>query len=212
MTRSHETTSSNPEISIESAQADYNETFNNIVAKRTGTGDGGSIISRLGKAGYVPILSDEIHPQDVQQIELPDHLKNVVKDAFRGFPNDEKTNQPAVRVKSVSFYQNRAAIDIEPTIPTPPREGIETEFICYPDKSRTVFNSLRFFIAEAQYIIGLGNPNGQSTWVFSTSYPPRPDNGERKQLTGPIIKDLAYLMSKVQDRKHSNLEIHKIHS
>lgn len=210
MARTPESRGPRAEREIEAVRSAYTQAFNRIVAERLSIRGGKSDISRIQKAGFIPILSDEIFLHE-SQITLPFHVNAVVEDAFKGFPRDPNTGKLALRVKEINLYPDRTAIDVAPTILTPQREGLEAEFITYPDGSRAVFNSLRFFIASGDYIVGLGNPNCPSTWVLSTRFPPRPYNGERHQLTAPVIKDLTSLISIVGARKHSNLKIHRIH-
>lgn len=197
---------------INEAQQGYIGAFLEIASLRLQMPVENLIIERLEEGGNQVSLRLEAD-KDEDPINLPENLQALIAQCFRGFPINNETFQPELRVTAVSFLRNRAAIDVEPTIETPKREGKEKLFITFPDRSRAVSSRLIFNIhPSGDYIVEFGNPNGRSEWIFSSTRPPRPYQGKRHQLTPDAINDLTALAHAVNARPHSDLRIHKIHS
>lgn len=192
------------------AQQDYTRTFLDIVSARSLSRANYLSIKQKEELGYQTTLRAEIHEGD-DQIDLPESLHAVIAQAFRGFPIDNETYLPQLRVNGVLFLYNRVAIDVEPTVETPRREGRERQFITFPDYSRAVSRRIGFFIDKGDYTIGFGNPNGPSEWMTSHGSL-IPFKGEKVQLAPEVINDLTTLANKVNERPHSDLIIHKAHS
>ena len=144
-------------------------------------------------------------------INLPASLQFLIAQVFRGFPVDDKTFEPKLRVAGVLFFHNRVAIDVEPTIETPKREGIESLFITFPDGTKAISSRVMFYIDGGSYVVNFGKPNGRSEWIFSDARPPRPYAGERHELTPEHINDLTSLARTISARPHSNLTLHRVH-
>jgi len=196
----------NEERERREAQQGYTGAFLEIVASRLPIPNDLPALKGYEQTGFQTTLRVEIYEGD-DPIELPKSLQAVVAGSFKGFPIDEKTGQPALRVKGILFLHNRVAIDVEPTIETPKREGKEKQFITYPDYSRAVHNRIGIFIDKGDYIVGLGNPTGRSEWM-TRGDTIIPFAGERGQITTEAINELTTLVSEMSARPHSDLILH----
>lgn len=197
---------------IVQAQEAYSQAFRDAVATRIPLQiNSRAIVESMQNADFQVSLQVDIDANE-PQIELPEHIQAVVDSAFKGFTVNRRTQHPLVRVKSIAFLPNGAAIDVEPTILTPKREGLEGRFIGFPDGTKAVYERLNFNIIKGRdYVVGHGNPDGQSMWVTQQRVALFPLNGERNQLTPDAIRDLASLVSVVNEMPHSDFRTHRKH-
>lgn len=200
-----------PDIELKAkAQQNYISTFLDIVSSRLPIPIDLRALKVYEQTDFQISLGTE-PAKGEDQINLPASLKFLVAQAFRGFPVDDQTYEPKLRVARLAFLYNRAAIHVEPTIDTPKREGKEELFITFPDRSRAVSSRIEFNIdPRGDYIIESGNPNGRSEWIYSSIRHPRPYQGKRHQLTPEAINDFIDLVRTINERPHSNLTLHKI--
>lgn len=191
----------------QSPQIAYQKAFLEAAASRIPILGSPEIILGMESEGYQASL--RLEAGEGKSIALPKRIQAIIDRAFAGFPRDELTGRSAIRVERVALYSNRAAIDVSPTIPTPEREGIEAEFIEYPDHGRAVGRRVGFYINQGDYIISLGEPGRGSYWIWSATNSPVPLRGIRDQLAPRTIQDFAELVTTVNRSPHSDFTIHR---
>lgn len=193
------------------AQQRYKRTFFRLASDRLSIPIGLRALKKYEDADFQLLLYSE-PAKGENSMNLPASLKFLVAQVFRGFPVDDQTYEPKLRVSRLAFLYNRAAIHVEPTIETPKREGREDLFITFPDRTRAVSSRIEFNIDPGgDYIVESGNPNGRSEWIHSSTRPPRPYKARRYQLTPENIGDFADLARTISASPHSNLTLHKVH-
>ncbi len=194
------------------AQEAYSRSFVSAVASRLLSPVNTRRLNLIEAIGFQVSLAAEAD-QAGQSIELPTCIQAIIDSAFTGYPINEQTHHPEIWVRRVAFYLNRAVIDVAPKIETPPRRGIESQFIGYPDHSKAIYERLGFYIIPQGYCtVYHGNPHGPSEWVQPRLGPAYPYQGKRYDLTPETIRDFAALVSAVNAREHSDLIIHKAHT